>query len=102
MGVFNLCLAIPLAKMYGGIGCAFATGLSMFIGNGLIMNWYYLKITRLDIVLFWRNVGKITIGVIITTVIGYIFNRIIEDENVIIFITKLLVYVVLYILMRNK
>lgn len=97
MGVFNLCLAIPLAKMYGGIGCAFATGLSMFIGNGLIMNWYYLKITRLDIVLFWRNVGKITIGVIITTVIGYIFNRIIEDENVIIFITKLLVYVVLYI-----
>lgn len=102
MGVFNLCLAIPLAKMYGGIGCAFATGLSMFIGNGLIMNWYYLKITRLDIVLFWRNVGKITIGVIITTVIGYIFNRIIEDENVIIFITKLLVYVVLYIVIMYK
>ena len=102
MGVFNLCLAIPLAKMYGGIGCAFATGLSMFIGNGLIMNWYYLKITRLDIILFWRNVGKITIGVIITTVIGYIFNRIIEDENVIIFITKLLVYVVLYIVIMYK
>lgn len=102
MGVFNLCLAIPLAKMYGGIGCALATGLSMFIGNGLIMNWYYLKITRLDIVLFWRNVGKITIGVIITTVIGYIFNRIIEDENVIIFITKLLVYVVLYIVIMYK
>lgn len=38
MGIFNLCLAILLAKMYGGVSCAFATGLSMFIGNGLIMN----------------------------------------------------------------
>lgn len=97
MGVFNLCLAIPLAKIYGGIGCAFATGLSMFIGNGLIMNWYYLKITKLEIGLFWKNVGKITIGVVIITIIGYIFNGIIEDKNVIVFIMKLLVYTLLYI-----
>ena len=46
MGLFNLFLAIPLAKLYAGIGCAFATGLSMFLGNGLIMNWYYLNISN--------------------------------------------------------
>lgn len=97
MGVFNLCLAIPLAKMYGGIGCAFATGLSMFIGNGLIMNWYYLKITKLEIGRFWKNIGKITIGVIIITIIGYIFNGIIEDKNIVVFVMKLLVYTLLYI-----
>lgn len=97
MGIFNLCLAIPLAKMYGGIGCAFATGLSMFIGNGLIMNWYYLKITKLDIASFWKNIGRITIGVIIVTILGYIFNEIIEEKNIVIFIIKLLVYVLLYI-----
>lgn len=97
MGIFNLCLAIPLAKMYGGIGCAFATGLSMFIGNGLIMNWYYLKITKLEIGRFWKNIGRITIGVVIITIIGYIFNGIIEDNNIIVFIMKLLVYTLLYI-----
>lgn len=102
MGIFNLCLAIPLAKMYGGIGCAFATGLSMFIGNGLIMNWYYLKITKLDIVLFWKNIGRITIGVIIITIIGYIFNGIIEDKNIIVFVMKLLVYALLYISIMYK
>lgn len=42
----------------------------MFIGNGLIMNWYYLKITKLDIILFWKNIEKITFGVIIVTIIG--------------------------------
>lgn len=97
MGIFNLCLAIPLAKMYGGIGCAFATSLSMFIGNGLIMNWYYLKITKLEIGRFWKNIGRITIGVIIITMIGYVFNGIIEDKNIVVFIMKLLVYTLLYV-----
>lgn len=97
MGIFNLCLAIPLAKIYGGIGCAFATGLSMFIGNGLIMNWYYLKITKLEIGLFWKNISKITIGVIIVTIIGYVFNGMIENKNIIMFIIKLLVYTLLYV-----
>lgn len=97
MGIFNLCLAIPLAKIYGGVGCAFATGLSMLIGNGLIMNWYYLKITKLEIGRFWKNIGRITIGVIIVTIIGYIFNGMIEDNNIIVFVMKLLIYTILYI-----
>ena len=69
----------------------------MFIGNGLIMNWYYLNITKLDIILFWKNISKITIGVIIVTIIGYIFNGMIEDKNIIVFIMKLLIYTILYI-----
>lgn len=97
MGIFNLCLAIPLAKMYGGIGCAFATGLSMLIGNGLIMNWYYLKVTKLDIVLFWKNIRRVTVGIIVITMIGYIFNGIIEDRNIVVFIMKLLVYTLFYL-----
>ena len=102
MGIFNLCLAIPLGLKYGGIGCAFATGLSMFIGNGLIMNWYYLKITKLDIILFWKNIGRITIGVIIITIIGYIFNEIVGYKNIAIFVVKLLVYTLLYISIMYK
>ena len=88
--------------MYGGIGCAFATGLSMFIGNGLIMNWYYLKITKLEIERFWKNIGKITIGVVIITIIGYIFNEIIEDKNIVVFVMKLLVYTLLYVSIMYK
>ena len=102
MGIFNLCLAIPLGLKYGGIGCAFATGLSMFIGNGLIMNWYYLKITKLEIGRFWKNISRITIGVIIVTIIGYIFNEMIEDKNIIVFVMKLLVYTLLYISIMYK
>lgn len=85
------------SKIYGGIGCAFAIGVTMLIGDGLVMNWYYLKITKLEIGRFWKNISRITIGVIIATIIGYIFNEMIEDKNIIVFIMKLLIYTILYI-----
>lgn len=70
MGIFNLCLAVPLGKLYGGAGCAFATGLSMFIGNGLIMNWYYAKVTGLAIRRFWREIGRLSLPVLCCTIAG--------------------------------
>ena len=102
MGIFNLCLAIPLGLKYGGIGCAFATGLSMFIGNGLIMNWYYLKVMGLDIISFWKNIVKISIGVIAITIIGYGVNTITFNQNNLVFIMKLVVYALVYVIMMHK
>lgn len=62
-GVLNLLLAIPLGIKYGGIGCAVATGLSMLVGNGFIMNWYYAKGIHLAIREFWKQIGKISVVV---------------------------------------
>lgn len=102
MGIFNLSLAIPLGIKYGGVGCAFATGLSMFIGNGLIMNWYYLKITKLDIVRFWKNIGKISIGVLGITVFFYILNSYIGINGIIIFIIKITIFTLIYLLIMYR
>lgn len=62
-GLFNLALAIPLGMAYGGTGCAFATGLSMFLGNGLVMNWFYAKEIHLAIASFWQQIGRISLTV---------------------------------------
>lgn len=98
MGVFNLCLAIPLAQKFGGVGCAFATGLSMFLGNGVIMNWYYSKVTGLDIVRFWKEIGKIGIVVSLLTVFGIRCNYIVADlMGPFVFMCKILVYTILYL-----
>lgn len=96
MGIFNLLLAIPLAKEYGGIGCAFATGLSMFLGNGLIMNWYYAKVTGLDIKSFWQQITKISIGVIPLTIIGYGINKFLGYTNLIMYLLSIVIYTLLY------
>lgn len=101
MGIFNLCLAIPLAIKYGGVGCAFATGLAMFLGNGVIMNWYYLKITRLDIARFWQEIGRITLPIAALTAVGWCAKSVLPDGKVV-FVLSILVYTLLYLAITFK
>ena len=96
MGIFNLALAIPLGMRFGGIGCAFATGLSMFIGNGLVMNWYYARVTGLAIKEFWRQIGRITFGVVCLCVACYFINDICYSGNKLLFVGKILLYTLCY------
>lgn len=58
IAILNVLASIPLARLYGGIGCALVTGLSFIIGQILILNWFYYKKMHLDIFLFWKNIGK--------------------------------------------
>lgn len=102
MGILNICLALPLGLKYGGIGCAFATGLAMFIGNGLIMNWYYAKVTKLDISNFWRQIGKIAFFVVLTMSISYTANVVLYTDNIFIFLLKILIYTCLYCVVLFK
>ncbi|MDY5044638.1 oligosaccharide flippase family protein [Phascolarctobacterium sp.] len=108
MGILNLVLAIPLAIKYGGIGCSFATGLAMFLGNGLIMNWYYVKVTGLDITRFWREIGKICAVVVVITILGNsIYNMLKISESKLLFGLSILVYssiylIVLYVTVMNQ
>lgn len=97
MGIFNLCLAVVLAEKYGGIGCAFATGLAMFLGNGLVMNWYYIRVTGLDIKQFWQEIGKIAAVVAVIAVIGYAVNIWLYSENILAFAGKILAYTAFYL-----
>ncbi len=97
-GILNLVLAIPLAYWYGGIGCAFATGISMFVGNGLIMNFFYSRFIGLNISEFWRQITRITLSVLICLGVGYLLNSLFPSSGKIFFVGKIAVYTVLYIL----
>lgn len=96
MGSINLVLAIPLGMHWGGIGCAFATGLCMFLGNGLIMNWYYSRIVGLDIAGFWKQIGKITFVGLLCLCIGFILNSWLASDSLLLFGGKIFVYVLVY------
>lgn len=97
IGILNICLAIPLAIKFGGIGCAIATGTSMFLGNGLCMNWYYAKHVGIDIKSFWLQIWDITRVVIFCTIIGYGGNMLFESQSKWIFIMKIIIYMSFYI-----
>lgn len=63
----NVALSIFLASEYGVRGVAFSTAISMFIGNGLVMNWYYGKKIGLDVASFWRSIMRIGVPLILVS-----------------------------------
>lgn len=95
-GVLNLIMAIPLGIHYGGIGCAIATGISMLIGNGLIMNVFYARCINLYIKDFWWQIGRITVVVLICLVMGYGLNLLLPFDGRLGFIIKIILYIILY------
>lgn len=81
IAVVNVALSIPMAKLYGGVGCALVTGISYIIGQGFILNWYYYKKMRIDIPLFWKQILPIFSVVVVICIVGIIFCRKVEVNS---------------------
>ncbi|OPJ55312.1 lipopolysaccharide biosynthesis protein [Alkalithermobacter paradoxus] len=70
----NLGITIPLAKIYGGIGAAMGTAISLIIGNVVIMNIYYHLKVGLDMKFFWKQIFSFTPALIAPVIVGGLIN----------------------------
>lgn len=61
IAIASLGLSIPMTKVHGGIGCAVATALALTLGQIIIMNIYYQRSQRLDMLRFWGEIGKMSV-----------------------------------------
>ena len=75
MALFNVAVSIPLGRRWGGVGCAFGTGLSLLLSNGLIMNWYYARRMHLGIARFWRELLSVLPAVFLACLLGWLWLR---------------------------
>lgn len=66
----NIVLTIVFLNLLGIPGAALSTGLSMLIGNGFIMNWFYWKRIGLDIPFFWKEVCDLVVPMVMATVLA--------------------------------
>lgn len=106
IAIANIIISIPLAKMYAGIGSAIGTGLSLIIGNGIIINIYYYKKVGIDVIRFWKEIIKMTIPNIIPIVLIILIMKFISLSgyiNVIVFgsIYTLIYCVICYFISMN-
>ena len=56
IAILNIAMSIPLTKMYGGIGTAIGTAVSLILGQGIILNIYYHKKVGINMIEFWKNI----------------------------------------------
>ena len=97
IAILNIINSVQLVKNYGVVGCAIATGISFILGHIIIMNIYYQKRVDINILLFWKNIFKMTIPIIIVFILGILMNKFLSYYSFKNFILKGSIYTLLYL-----
>ena len=96
IAIANIFLTVILVNAIGIVGAALSTAISMLIGNGLIMNWYYSKI-GLDIRRFWSSMLRIVIAAFVAiSIFCLIYSLRLGDS---ISFGQIVVYACIYLLL---
>ena len=56
MAIFNVIMSIFLAKAYGAVGAALGTTIAIVVCNVVIINIYYRRVLKLDVLRFWKDI----------------------------------------------
>ena len=71
MSIANIGVSIVLAQRYGAIGAAIGTAGVLIICNILIINIYYAKNIKLNVLKFWTQIAKMSVIFLIPAIIGF-------------------------------
>ena len=96
MSIVNILVSIILTKRYGAIGAAIGTALSLIICNIIIMNIYYYKVIKINVINFWKDILKLTIKFIIPVFFILIIIRFININSWIRLIACGVLYTIIY------
>lgn len=96
MAFGNLVLSIFLCQKYGAIGAAIGTAISLILANGIIMNIYFHKKCYINIFSFWKNILRMSLGLIIPIICGVLINLFIDTYNIWFMLLSIAGYTIVY------
>jgi O-antigen/teichoic acid export membrane protein len=102
IAIVNIVMSIPLAIYFEGIGCAIASAISYFLGNILVMNLYYQKKVKIDIIAFWGEIYKISIPLFMVFFLGVVINHICHGNSILNLLLKIIIYISFYFILMFK
>ena len=102
IAICSLGISIPLAKLYGGIGCAVGTASALVAGQIIAMNIYYYKRIHINIPLFWKEISKMSIAPAALGIIGCFLLQQVEMNTVILLVSYILVFSIIYLVVIWK
>ena len=70
IAIINAISTYLVVPYWGGLGAAVCSGISYVLGQVIIMNIYYYKVTKLNVPLFWKNIGKMSVIPMFMIVLG--------------------------------
>ena len=92
----HLFLSIILCQKYDAIGCALGNFIALLLGPGLIINIFYHKKCYINIFAFWKNILRMSLGLIIPIALMLHANTLIKFDKIPIFIGGIILYTLVY------
>lgn len=99
IAIANIISTYLLVPYFGVIGAALCSCISYLIGQGLVMNIYYYKVTGINIPLFWLEIIKMSSVPVIMMIIGGILCDFYTPTNWWTFLMGVIVFSLIYILL---
>lgn len=98
MAVGNVFISIPLAKRFGSVGAAMGTAISLVFANGIIMNVFYHKALKIDMLYFWKEIGKTLPGFLAPAILGVWIMRSVSFDSLMQYAAWIAVFSLVYCL----
>jgi O-antigen/teichoic acid export membrane protein len=96
MAILNLALSIWLCQLYGAVGSAVGTAISMIFANGIVMNIYYQKRCNIDVIAFWKSILKMFLGLLFPIAFGIVILYFVDLYSITALLFWMLGYVLVY------
>lgn len=96
IAVANVFISIPLIEVFGSIGAAIGTALSLVAGNVIFMNWYYNYRLGINIRFYWKNIARFIPALILPFCIGTVSMLMISYNNPIKLMFGVIAYTAVY------
>tara|TARA_B110000971_G_C20028336_1_gene510047 strand:- start:1729 stop:3240 length:1512 start_codon:yes stop_codon:yes gene_type:complete len=98
IGIISLIIAYPLVKIYGGLSYVITISAALLIGQGLIMNIFYHKILKIDILGFWREIIKMSTMPLLVTTLTYFVLNINPNKSTLNLVISIIIYSSVYLI----
>jgi len=99
IAILNVVSTYLVVPYYGIIGAAACSCIAYLLGQGIIMNTYYYKVTGLDIPMFWKNILKMAIIPALMSVVGLLILKQIKINNWLVFFVDVIIYSAIYVVL---
>lgn len=98
MAIINVAISIPLCNWLGGVGCALGTALSLVLANGVVMNIYYYKKMKIDVMYFWKEILRSLKGMIAPFLLGILITGYTQRCPIAVYLALIAAYAAVYCL----
>lgn len=98
MAVVNVFLTIFLCQRYGAVGSAIGTAVSLVLAQGLIINIYYHKKCNIDVLAFWKSIGRLSLGMLPPCLVGLALYLLLDFSSIWLLGAGIALYTLVYCL----